>query len=157
MNTPDNSPLLVTKRRVIAAFEAHLQGTLESTLSVENTLRDGSASEDESSSDRLGNKQEEMMDDVVLHDSIASDAKDRLLALHGLNTDTALDTVEVGALVITNQVNLLICAAIEPMTVDGVRYSGISAEAPVGQALLGKKVGDSVEVNGRSFKIEAIA
>lgn len=157
MNTPDNSPLLVTKRRVIAAFEAHLQGTLESTLNVENILRDGSANEDESSSDRLGNKQEEMMDDVVLHDGIAGDAKDRLLALHSLNTDAALDTVEVGALVITSQARLLICAAIEPVEVDGERYAGVSAEAPVVQALLGKKVGDSVEVNGRSFKIEAIA
>lgn len=157
MNTPDNSPLLVTKRRVIAAFEAHLQGTLEFTLNVESILRDGSASEDESSSDRLGNKQEEMMDDVVLHDSIAGDAKDRLLALHGLNTDATLDTVEVGALVITNQARMLICAAIEPVEVDGVRYSGVSVDAPVVQALLGKKVGDSVEVNGRSFKIEAIA
>ena len=147
---------LVTKRRVIAAFQSRLKETMESVLSVESVLTDSSQNDEEVSSDRLGSKREEMMDDVEQHDMIAANAKDRLVALSELTTEEAMDTVDIGALVITDQASFLVCVSLETLEVDGQSYSGVSLQSPVMQEMAGKKAGESVKVNDRTFKIQSV-
>lgn len=153
-----DTSLLVTKRRVVAAFEARLKDTLASIENLEEVLTEGTRSQDEeTSSDSLGRKSEEMMQDLENHGIIAGDAKNKQLALASLNLDAMLDEVAVGALVVTNHARMLVCTALEPLEVDGQTYVGVSIQAPLIEQLLGKKVGDSVTFNERTLSIEAIA
>ena len=157
MNTKKIPEIHALKIQVIAAFQAKLNASMDAVLRTEQVLKEGADSEQEESSDRLTDKREEMMDDIVLHDEIAGHAKDHLLALAALNLESVSEQVEVGALVLTNAHNFLVCTAIPAVEIDGNAYVGISEISPVAQALLGKKVGQSAEINGTTLTIEGLA
>jgi transcription elongation GreA/GreB family factor len=59
--------------------------------------------------------------------------------------------------VLTNAHNFLVCTAIPAVEIDGNAFVGISEISPVAQALLGKKVGQSAEINGTTLTIEGLA
>jgi transcription elongation GreA/GreB family factor len=65
-------------------------------------------------------------------------------------------SVQIGSLVKTNKGTFLIGVATQGILVQGIKVFGISALSPLGQKLLGKKIGDSIEVNGMQHKIETI-
>ena len=66
------------------------------------------------------------------------------------------DEVRFGSAACTSNGNFFISMAAGKLEVDGTNYFAISAAAPIGQLLMGKKEGDSVEFNGKSFRIERI-
>ena len=65
-------------------------------------------------------------------------------------------TIDIG-----NNVKLTGPKALEFKLVDSVEANPtegkISDESPIGQSLMGKKVGDEVEVGGKKYKIEEIS
>lgn len=66
------------------------------------------------------------------------------------------DTVEFGALVITDKQKLFVSAAIGKVACRGEEFFAISTLVPVYKAMEGKKAGDTFTVNGNPFTIQEI-
>jgi transcription elongation GreA/GreB family factor len=64
-----------------------------------------------------------------------------------------MDIVQTGAVVLTDQRNFLIGPSIEEFSSDGQEYLGISALAPLYQALEGRRKGDQVTFQGTTYTI----
>ncbi|WP_313805378.1 GreA/GreB family elongation factor [Flavobacterium sp.] len=66
------------------------------------------------------------------------------------------DKVILGSLVKANNLQLFISAALPKITIDGISVLALSPQSPLGSQLIGKEVGDEVEVNGSKFTVEAV-
>ncbi len=66
------------------------------------------------------------------------------------------DTVEHGAVVITDRQNFLLSIGAGKFMVGNQVFFAISAQTPIYMALKGKKVGDSIVFNGQSQTIKEI-
>ena len=66
------------------------------------------------------------------------------------------DVVELGSAVKTTGANYYISASLGQAKIDSEQYFTISAVTPIGQLLMGKKVGDAINFNGKTFEIESI-
>ncbi|MBS7332129.1 MAG: hypothetical protein KIG88_00855 [Weeksellaceae bacterium] len=61
-----------------------------------------------------------------------------------------------GNVVFTNKVNMVIGLAFQQFELDGVKFVGISTNAPIYKSLEGKIKGDTLEFNGVEYTIEEI-
>ena len=77
--------------------------------------------------------------------------------LDGIDATRSLDKAESGALVIASTGNFYLSASFGKISVDGGDYFTISPITPAGQAMLGKGVGETFEVNGQLITIEEIS
>ena len=64
-----------------------------------------------------------------------------------------MDTVEVGAVVSTDQRNFIIGPSIEEFEADGRTFQGLTSEAPMFAALRGKRKGDHVVFGGTTYHV----
>ncbi|MBK7945013.1 MAG: hypothetical protein IPJ85_06765 [Flavobacteriales bacterium] len=64
-----------------------------------------------------------------------------------------MDTVQFGAVVHTDQRNLLIGFSLEEFDAMGKRYLGVTPKAPLVQALYGRKSGETAQVNGVTYAV----
>lgn len=64
--------------------------------------------------------------------------------------------IALGSLVKANNLQLFISAALPKITIDGTSVLSLSPQSPLGSQLIGKEIGEVVEVNGSKFTIEAI-
>lgn len=78
---------------------------------------------------------------------------EQLELLNRIDFEKKPSIVKIGALVITENQNLLISIGLGKIEVDGEAYYAISPAVPFYKAIDGKKVGDSFEFNGRKNKI----
>jgi hypothetical protein len=62
----------------------------------------------------------------------------------------------IGALVLTNRGAFYLAAPMGKVVVDGNEIMVISPQSPAGKAMLGKKSGDSFDLNGTLFTIESV-
>ena len=76
--------------------------------------------------------------------------------LQALDAAQPCETVQFGAVVHTDQRNFLIAASMDEFDAGGLRYLGVTPKAPVIQALLSMRVGESATVNGTTYRIQAI-
>ncbi len=61
--------------------------------------------------------------------------------------------VAVGSLVVVNGMLIYVATSLPKTIVQGKSVTAVSTESPFGHAILGKKVGDEVKVNGTIYKI----
>lgn len=66
------------------------------------------------------------------------------------------EEIDVGSLVETKSHNYFICSGIGKVEVDGRRYYACSPHSPISLAMIGKKQGESFQINGKKFQIIAI-
>lgn len=144
------------KKTVIDAFERQIRESLEKISQRELELTSSAQADEEYGADRLGSKQEEFMDEANTNNSLASALEDSLLALNNIE-NKGYTAVESGALVETDATSFLICTALREVNVDGKSVVGISIQAPIFQAIDGKKAGDSIDFNGTKFIIKKIS
>ena len=77
-------------------------------------------------------------------------------ALSKAHVNSIMDSIASGAVIVTNFGNFYLAAAVGKFTFENVVWYGVSTVSPIGQKLLGLKLGDSFELNGRTFKIEGL-
>jgi transcription elongation GreA/GreB family factor len=73
-----------------------------------------------------------------------------------LDVNAPMDTVQFGSVVITDQRNFLIATSVEEFEVDGLRFLGVTPRAPLIQALLGHRVGETIAFNSINYTIREI-
>ena len=67
------------------------------------------------------------------------------------------DTVRPGAVVAFGGAHFVVGVVADEFEVDGVTYEGISADAPVGEAIVGLKAGDTFTFNERTQTLDVVA
>ncbi len=78
---------------------------------------------------------------------------EQLVLLDRIDFTKKLSSVEIGALVITENQNLFISIGLGKIEIDGETYYAISPAVPVYKAMDGKKAGEEFEFNGRKNTI----
>ena len=63
------------------------------------------------------------------------------------------EKVEIGSIVKTQNGTYFISVGLGPLDVDGEKYFVISAASPIGQELIGKKMGDTIIFRGQKDQI----
>lgn len=97
--------------------------------------------------------------DVDLMSSLGAQLEHVLLdaeRLARIAPEELLDTVQFGAVVRTDQRDLLIGVSLEEFEADGRHYLGVTAKAPLVQALLGLRAGESAHVNGWKCTVQEV-
>lgn len=73
-----------------------------------------------------------------------------------ISTDVSIDPVHLGSVVITNNANYFISIPVGEIDIDETHYYAIGVRAPIGQLLMGKKVGDVVRFRESEITIATI-
>ncbi len=143
---------IATKRAVLKAARtrmndtaAELRARIEELRSV--TLGDDNAESASQTESRRGG-------DLDLLNSTGTQLEHLLLdieRLESIDPEATMSSVQFGAVVHTNERNLLIGFSLEEFDALGRRYLGVTPKAPLVQALYGRKEGEEVAVNGLAY------
>lgn len=81
---------------------------------------------------------------------------DQKIVLDKIDASTTAETIIVGSLVKANGIFLYLSAALPKITIDGINVIALSPQSPLGNKLMGNKVGFTFEINGTKYLIEEI-
>ncbi len=79
-----------------------------------------------------------------------------MIALERIPPDKVLDSVQFGAVVITDKQNIFVSTGMGKFESGGVSYYGISSQAPIFRAMEHAKAGSTFEMNGQRFEIKDV-
>lgn len=81
---------------------------------------------------------------------------DQKIVLDKIDASTTAETIIVGSLVKANGIFLYLSAALPKITIDGINVIALSPQSPLGNKLMGNRVGFTFEINGTKYLIEEI-
>jgi hypothetical protein len=148
---------IATKKAVLKAARTRLENTAAELRARVNELRavtigdDNAESASQTESTRGGDV--DLMNSLGLQLEHVQQDLDRLGIVA---PEAVMDSVQLGAVVHTDQRNLLVGFSLEEFDAGGRRYLGVTAKAPLVQALYGRRAGDSVDVNGIRYTVQDI-
>ncbi len=73
-----------------------------------------------------------------------------------IDADAIYNKVALGSLVQTNEMLFYISAALPKIQLENKTIIAVSPQSPLGSQLLGKSLGDKVEINNNRFQIKVI-
>jgi hypothetical protein len=76
--------------------------------------------------------------------------------LDKIDSNTVASCIIVGSLVKANGIFLFLSAALPKVAIDGINVIALSPQSPLGNKLIGNKVGFTFEINGTKYLIEEI-
>lgn len=77
--------------------------------------------------------------------------------LDQLDSSLVHKTIALGSLVQANGMYLYVSSALPKVSIDGVTVIALSPQSPLGNKLVGNKIGFTFEINGTIFQIESIS
>lgn len=78
------------------------------------------------------------------------------IALSKINTSRTSEIVGLGSVIYTTQANYYIAISAGELTFEKQKFYAISPNTPIGQLLMGKTIGDSVNFRAQSFNIASV-
>ena len=81
---------------------------------------------------------------------------DQKTVLDKIDASTTAETIIVGSLVKANGIFLYLSVALPKITIDGINVIALSPQSPLGNKLMGNKVGFTFEINGTKYLVETI-
>ena len=81
---------------------------------------------------------------------------DQKAVLDKMDPSVVAETIILGSLVKANGIYLYLSLALPKINVDGVNVIALSPQSPLGNKLMGNKVGFSFEINNTKYAIESI-
>jgi transcription elongation GreA/GreB family factor len=117
------------------------------------------ASQDETKSsagDKYETTREMMQQDIDRNTSQLYEARKLLFQLEQCKDVAVSESVVSGSLIKTSRALLYLAVGIGQLKVDKQSLFALSPASPLGQLLMGKKVGDELNFNGTVQRIEAI-
>lgn len=73
-----------------------------------------------------------------------------------IDTDSIHTKIALGSLVQTNEMLFYISAALPKIQIENKTIIAVSPQSPIGSQLIGKNLGDEVEINKNRFQIKSI-
>ena len=109
-----------------------------------------------SAGDKFETTREMMQQDIARNKNLLFDGKQNLLLLQSLENAPVSDTVRNGSLVHTSKGVFFISISAGQLKVDDQTVFAISAASPIGQLLMGKKIGHAFSFNNNNYLIEGV-
>jgi len=81
---------------------------------------------------------------------------DQKSVLDKLDVSVVAETIILGSLVKANGIYLYLSLALPKINIEGVNVIALSPQSPLGNKLMGNKVGFTFEINGTKYLIEEI-
>jgi hypothetical protein len=143
------------KEQILADCKAKLNDTLQQLQQeMDETRR--LASEYGAPKDRYDPYRTKMMRQHELFSDQYKKTSNMMIALEKIPPDKLFDTVQFGAVVITDKQNIFVSTGMGKFESGGVSYYGISSQAPIFRAMENARAGSSFEINGRRFEIKDV-
>ncbi|GAB4229641.1 MAG: hypothetical protein Tsb0034_01300 [Ekhidna sp.] len=145
------------KQQLIAELEKQLLSKLELVKGELQALKESSESDTKSSmGDKYETGREVMAQERSKQEAQMTMLQKQLSFLKSIDKERTFKEVAFGALVGTGLSWYFISISIGPMTFQGENVMVVSAASPIGQALLGCKVGEMPSFNGKALPIDRI-
>ncbi len=109
-----------------------------------------------SAGDKFETTREMMQQDIARNKNLLFDGQHNLQLLKSLENMPVSDTVRNGSLVVTSKGIFYVAVSAGQLKLDDQLVFAISAVSPIGQLLIGKKVGDTFSFNKNEYQIEKI-
>lgn len=143
------------KEQILADSKAKLDETLEQLqYEMDETRR--LSNEYGAPKDRYDPYRTKLMRQHELYSVQYKKTTNMMLTLERIDPDKMLDTVQFGAVVITDRQNIFVSTGMGKFESGDVSYYGISSQAPIFKAMENAKAGSSFEVNGQRFEIKEV-
>lgn len=127
-----------------------LQAAMQSAQEAANSEDKSSAGDKYETSRAMGHLQQEMLVQQL------EDAQTELAIVKALSTETLHSMATPGAVVVCSSYILFLAAGLGAATVQGQKVFMVSSNAPLAQAVLKKRAGDSFTFNGKTQSILTI-
>ena len=144
----------MTKQDIISACSQEIETRIQNTQTAIESARESANSEQKSTA---GDKHDTaraiaQFEQEKLSAQLSEQLKLRE-TLSRINANAAATEVRIGSLVKCSNGLFFIGIGVGKIDVSGTTVFSVSLASPLGTALLGKKVGEDFEVNGRVFKV----
>ena len=149
--------IIMTKNDVYKQVMLHLEEKL-TRLDADITSLENDIAVDEKSTagDKFETAREMAQQEIDLLQTQVQEVR-RLHAIANQFSEMEVSSVvESGAVVTLADMHLLVGLPVGPVTLNGVHYTGIGANTPVAQQLLGKSVGTAIELNDKAVAIASV-
>ncbi|MBB4080295.1 transcription elongation GreA/GreB family factor [Lewinella aquimaris] len=127
-------------KNMMSMQSADLQEAEETNENEQNMFEDG--------------KVDQSINRVEARASVVEALQHDINVLSNIEEIEPTEEIQLGDIIETDRGNFFVGAASDEFEVNGKKYRGISTKSPLYLALRGKHNGDSVEVNGMSFKLK---
>ncbi len=148
------SKIELKKRLIEVCITRQQETAAELQHEVNETLR--LSNEYGAPKDRYDPFRTKLMNQNNLFAQQLNQANTLLVTLQKIPLDKEIDTVEFGAIVITNKQKLFVSAGLGKVVSDGETFYAISPQVPIFQAMRGKKAGDTFTFNHQPFDIKDV-
>lgn len=153
----DANKVTQLKQELIASCRDHVENRIRS---AEEAIQMAQQSANEETKSSSGDKYEtgRAMAQLEIEKASGQLAEARKLAqaLERIDVEQSSGKVSLGSLVVTNQGNYFLAIPAGKLTVDGITWFALSPSSPLGAALIGRRAGDTVEVNGKKIVLTAV-
>ena len=82
---------------------------------------------------------------------------DQKIILDKIDSDSFAETIIVGSLVKANGIFLYLSVALPKINIEGINVIALSPQSPLGNKLIGNRVGFTFEINTTKYTIEEIS
>lgn len=148
---------IATKKAVLKAARTRLENTAAELRARIEELKAVTIGDDNAES--ASQTESTRGSDVDLMNSLGAQLEHVLQDIDRLaivSPEARMDRVQFGAVVHTDRRNLLVGFSLEEFDAAGRRYLGVTPKAPLVQALVGRKAGETATVNGMDYAITEV-
>ena len=140
-------------QQCLAFVEARIRPAEQAIISAREAAADDTKS---SAGDKYETTREMMQQEISRNQMQLMEARKLKHALSQISPDKQHDTVSNGSIVITDQGNFYLAISAGQLKRDTETYFAVSPYSPIGKKLLGLKVGDSFEFNGKGYVVREL-
>lgn len=145
------------KHKILAYYKQQVEDKLDAFRDMIAALTEGAANDAKGSA---GDKHETALsmmhiEQEKLNRKIAEFLEQKTV-LDKINPETLHDRIVLGSLVMANGHHLFVSTALPKITIEGITVLALSPQSPLGNAMMGKQVGDTFEINVTKYTIEHI-
>ncbi len=145
---------LAEKKAVAARLLTIKENSYQNMMAMQTADMDEAEETNEEEQNRYEDgKVDQSINRVEARASVVEALQHDINVLSNIEEIEPTEEIQLGDIIETDRGNFFVGAASDEFEVNGKKYRGISTESPLYLALRGKHNGDSVEVNGSSFKL----
>lgn len=149
---------ITIKPALLAACREYIEQRIANAREAIAAASDAVAADTKSSAgDKFETTREMMQQELNRHQQLLTDASRMEQSLNQLDIGIHKESVRAGSLVITSEGNFFIAISIGRIQINGTSYWIVSPVSPLGQRLIGTKVGQPIAFNGKTYHITEIS
>ncbi|MGN6638532.1 MAG: 3-oxoacyl-ACP synthase [Mucilaginibacter sp.] len=145
------------KEKLLQQCINYVQKRIDEAKQAVFNAQDAANEETKSSAgDKYETGREMMLQETDRNQTQLNEANKLMAALNRISLQPSLDRAEAGSVINTNNGKFFLSIGAGMLNIDGQPFFAVSPSSPIGLKLMGKKPGESFELNGKGYYIESI-